>query len=970
MMPVDWKRIEDHWIQEWEKAGVFNSDPTGAKPKFFLTVAYPYPNSPQHIGHGRTYTTTDIHARYKRMRGFNVLFPIAFHYTGTPILAMAKRLADRDPELIRDFTEVYHVPRTKLDDLTDPMKIAQYFHAEIKQGMREIGFSIDWRREFTTIDPTYSRFIEWQFNRLREKNLISRGSHPVGWCPNDGNPVGQHDTQDDVEPEIGEFTLIKFQMDDAALPTATLRPETVFGVTNIWLNPSADYVRVMVDGKERWIVSRECAEKLRLLNHAITVEAEVRPSEIIGKHVVNPVTATKIPIFPATFVDPKNATGVVMSVPAHAPYDYQALRELHGNPSSVMQFGFSEDYVRSIRPIGVITFEGASEIPAEDLVIKAGVRSQDDPKLDDVTNELYSREFHSGRMKANTGVYAGLRVDEGRDRVKNDLISSGNGSSMYEILNFPVICRCGTQCVVKIFENQWFIDYGQETWKEHTREWLRQMTITPPEFRPEFEYTIGWLRVKACARKSGLGTRLPWDPDWVIESLSDSVIYMAYYTLKKTIIEQGLKAENLSDEIFDFVFLGKGDLRQVAGHANMTESVLADLRKQFTYYYPLDTRHSGRDLVPNHLTFFIFNHVALFPPELRPRQIVVNGFVLMEGTKMSKSLANILPLRDAIRKHGADAARITMTSTAELAQDVDFSPQLAESIRERLERLLAFAGQASEGKQTEVSLLALQDRWLRSRINRAVNRVTEALDSLRVREALQEALFNLDNDMQWYLRRCSAKNGENTHGNPDMVRWALRVRAQLLAPFAPFVAEEIWHAIGGEGFVSTSSWPRVDESALDEGLEASEDVLRAVMEDTQEIITVTKTKPSVIHYYSASDWKWDAYLELLNQPGPRSAMGGLIRKYTSAAPAIKPGSVAKTIQAFTEDVAKMNSEMRVTRAKLKRIDEVGILQDARSLLKATFKSEIMIHSEDDETKHDPKGRAAIAKPYRPAIYIE
>ena len=163
------KQIEQKWQRKWEEAKVFEADPDPKKPKCYITVAYPYPNSPQHIGHGRTYTLADVHARYMRMRGYNVLLPMAFHYTGTPVLAMSKRLADNDRDLIHDFVNVYKVPKEKLKEFTEPFKMARYFHEEIKVGMKAIGYSIDWRREFTTIDPTYNRFIEWQFQKLRKK---------------------------------------------------------------------------------------------------------------------------------------------------------------------------------------------------------------------------------------------------------------------------------------------------------------------------------------------------------------------------------------------------------------------------------------------------------------------------------------------------------------------------------------------------------------------------------------------------------------------------------------------------------------------------------------------------------------------------------------------------------------------------------------------------------------------------------
>ncbi|MFQ6054136.1 MAG: class I tRNA ligase family protein, partial [Candidatus Bathyarchaeia archaeon] len=249
---VDWRRIEEKWQRRWAEAGIFEADPDPERPKYYLTVAYPYPNSPPHIGHGRTYTLTDVHARYRRMQGYNVLFPMAWHLTGTPVFAMVDRLKERDEDLVDTFLNLYKVPKEKLHELEDPIGMTSYFRKEYKRAFQSIGFSIDWRREFTTIDPYYSKFIEWQFEKLREGGYITQGSHPVGWCPHCGNPVGQHDTVGDVEPEIEEFTVIKFGRGEEFFPAATLRPETVFGVTNMWLHPNVEYVRARVD-EENWV---------------------------------------------------------------------------------------------------------------------------------------------------------------------------------------------------------------------------------------------------------------------------------------------------------------------------------------------------------------------------------------------------------------------------------------------------------------------------------------------------------------------------------------------------------------------------------------------------------------------------------------------------------------------------------------------------------------------------------------------
>jgi leucyl-tRNA synthetase len=908
-----------------------------------------------------------------RMKGKNVLFPMAFHYTGTPILAMSKRFAEKDEELIETFTKIYGVPISIVKEFDEPLRIAKYFHEEIKQGMKEIGYSIDWRREFTTIDPQYSRFIEWQFKKLYEKGFIVQGSHPVGWCPKDGNPVGQHDTIGDVEPEIGEFVLIKFILDGYILPAATLRPETIFGVTNVWLNPSANYVKVKVNG-ENWIVSKECLIKLSYLNKKVEEMEEVKGSDLIGKWAENPLTGFKVPILPASFVDPKNATGVVMSVPGHAPYDYQALEDLKKRSDELTFYKIDPKLLESITPISIIELEGYSDLPALDVIKKLGIKSQNDPKLEEATAEVYSKEFHSGRMKDNTMGYSGLPVSIAKERVKEDLIQSNKGDIFYEILNRPVICRCKTECIVKMFENQWFINYGDEHWKNLAKDCLDNMDIVPEDLRPEFEYTIRWLKQKACARKSGLGTKLPWDKEWIIESLSDSVIYMAYYTISNYIKSYEIGPDQLTDEFFDYVILGEGDPKEVSKVTRIKEELLKKIRDEFTYFYPLDSRHSGRDLVPNHLTFFIFNHVAIFPRELWPRQIVVNGSVLMEGKKMSKSLGNIIPLREAIRKFGADPLRLAILSTAELLQDADFSPSLAKSLNVKLERFYDFAMSVINLKEESEDIeLSNEDRWLISRLQKTIKVVTEAMDKLRIREAINYSLYELDQNLQWYLKR-SPIEGSSEKRKKSMVKVLkdlIETRVRLLAPFAPYICEEIWEKMGKEGLVSMANWPIYDENKVDERAEEIEEMIMKILDDTANIIKVTKIKPSRICYYASSEWKWDVYLRTLEifEVGVIDISG--LMKELIKDPRMKKTTkeLYKFVQKIYDEVRKMPPDIRQRRLKVKVLDELSILRNSVGFLEKELGAKVEVYSEDDDKKFDPMRRASLAQPYRPAIYI-
>ncbi|MEM2546947.1 MAG: leucine--tRNA ligase [Candidatus Bathyarchaeia archaeon] len=964
------RKIEEKWQKRWEEARIFEANPDPSKPKFYITVAYPYPNSPQHIGHARTYTLADAYARYMRMRGYNVLLPMAFHYTGTPVLAMAKRLAENDQELIKDFVNVYKVPKEKLKDLTDPLCMARYFHEEIKEGMKRIGYSIDWRREFTTIDPQYNRFIEWQFHKLREKGYIKRGSHPVGWCPKDGNPVGQHDTEGDIEPEIGEFVLIKFKHGEWVLPTATLRPETVFGVTNIWVNPKALYVKAEVDD-EKWITSRECAEKLTYQNRRVTVLEGLYGKELVGKTAENPVTGDKIYILPADFVDPKNATGVVMSVPGHAPYDYVALENLKSKPAELTEYGLKVEDITSIKVISIIEVPGYLEIPAADVVKRMGIREQTDLKLEDATKEVYRHEFHSGRMRTNTGKYAGLPVAEAREKVKQDLISSGKATTMYELLNRPVRCRCGAECVVKIFEDQWFIDYGNPEWKALSHKCLERMRIYPEELRTQYRHVIDWLHEKACARKSGLGTRLPWDPDWIIESLSDSTIYMAYYTIVRHIKLYNIQPNQLTDEVFDYVFLGIGEVEQIAKKTGISPDVLDGMRREFLYFYPLDSRHSAHELIPNHLTFMIFNHTAIFPEELWPRQIVTNGVVTMEGAKMSKSFGNIIPLREGLAAYGADPIRLSVLATAELLQDADFSSAVAKAMLEKLEKLYRIVLQTlqteetTEKRETQGGLTTV-DRWMLSRLQEHIKKATEAMERLEVRKAIQTILFELDQDLQWYQKRI--KNC----GKTNVIKEVLRNQILMLAPFAPHISEELWEKLDGKGFVSLAPWPRPDETKVDIKAEESEALIMGVLEDTRNILKATKTKPRKIFYYTAAPWKWHVYLKAIEKSVEGRITQSALMKEFLRDPEFKAKAreLADFAGKIIEEINQIPPEKKRRLIMVGRINEAQVLKEAEDFLRDELNAELMILEEKEAQLYDPKGKARLARPLRPAIYIE
>ena len=969
---IDWRTLERKWQKKWEWRKLHQTDLDPRKPKYFVTAAYPYPNSPQHVGHARTYTIADVNARYHRMRGYNTLFPMGFHYTGTPLFAMSKRLREGDQEIIETLTMIYGIPTTALDKLKEPKAMASYFRDNIRKGMEEIGFSVDWRREFTTIDPLYRQYIQWHFRKLNSKGLITKGTHPVAWCPNDKSPVGVVDTMGDVEPDIGESYLLKFEKDGLYYPVSTLRPETIFGVTNLWVNPDATYVRANVDG-QLWVVSKKTVSKLEHQNHKVSVKLEFEAGELLWKTVLNPITGKEVLILPGKFVDPDNGTGVVMSVPGHAPYDFQALKDL-----KTQYKGSSEEPIlQGIEPVSIILLEGFSELPAADLVEKFKVSDQKDPHLEHATQELYSKEFHDGIMKENTGNFSGMPVAKAREAVVKELTRDRSVEILLELKNAPVVCRCGTECVVHILENQWFINYGNSEWKTLAHKCLGQVTILPEELRGEFDYTVDWLRERACARTVGLGTKLPWDDSWTIEALSDSVVYMAYYILSKHFAQNWVvfkkfekDTSSLHDAFFNYTLLGEGNIDSAAEQSKIPKRILKAVRSEFEYFYPVDMRHSARDLVSNHLTFYVFHHSTLFVETRWPKGIIANGFVLMEGRKMSKSLRNIMPLRQAVAKFGADPVRVGVMATAELSQDTNFSESLAGSIQERLVSLIGQGKKLGRKKFTGKSRTSILDRWMTSRLAGAVQSVTNALDKLRVREAINIALYQLDNDVSWYNRRLGPRK-KSADNRDRILRRVLETRARMIAPLAPHTAEEIWNQLGNRGFVVQADWPDAGEYEKDLMAERSETLVRQVMDDTSEIVKATGITPKQMAYYTAAEWKWPIYLKALRSAEDKMKQGDFIKDIMADQQLRSLGKAAADYATrVIQQAGQMSSEMRKTRMENGFIDEKAVFARSVDFFEREYSASVNVWQEGESGISDRKGRARMAEPYRPAIFLE
>ncbi|MGB9729017.1 MAG: leucine--tRNA ligase [Thermoprotei archaeon] len=963
----DFQTIEEKWLKNWEKDKIFEAEPDSRK-KFLITFPFPYMSGPLHAGHLYTSIRADTYARYKRMRGYNVLYPWAWHWTGEPITGMVKRIIAKDPAMIHVILDIDKVPPDEIQKFTDPIYVARYYTERGKKDLQRLGLSIDWRREFTTTSYNigFNKFVEWQFRKLKSMNYITIASHPVVWCPRDQSPTGDHDrlAGEGIGPE--KYYLMKFKLNDETyLVAATFRPETIFGVTNIWINPDVSYVLCKVDN-EQWVVSKETVQKLIEQNRVVTIIKEFMGREFIGKTVEEPINHRKIYILPALFVDPWLGTGIVYSVPAHAPYDWLALRDLKIKKEIMKNYNADPNILDSIHPISIIRVEKFGEYPAIEIVDKMNIKDQRDQNAEEATKIIYKEEFHKGRMKENCGKYAGLTVKDAKEKVVNDLSAQKIIDYLYDLPE-PVICRCGTRCIVKILKDQWFLKYSDDEWKTKARECVKSMNFYPEEARNWLLNTVDWLEDKACARRSGLGTPLPWAKDWIIEPLSDSTIYMVFYMISKYINVGMLDPNKLNDEFFDYVILGKGNPEHVAEITKIDASLIKQIRKDVLYWYPVDMRVSGKDLLSNHLAFFVFHHVAIFDKSMWPRGIAANGFVTINGQRLSKSKGIIITISDALNNYGSDATRLFMLSAAEDLDDPDWSDKGAKETLENIEKLyttiLNIINNIKNNTAPSNEQIDTIDKWLLSTLQKRIIQTTEYMENFKLRSAAITAIYEMWNDLKWYLKRTDQPK-------KNILKTFIETWIRLMTPFTPFIAEELWEKLGNNKYVSLTSWPEPNNLLIDEMSETIEEQIKIITQDIKTILTQYTTNISKIYVYLPAKWKYQIATligeKLATETDPRTLMKELMKnpEYRQ-----KSSTIATFIDKFINIYWSFSELHKKMISKAEIIDKKA-LESMKKLIKEELNAELIIDYEENQNLYDPTKKAQRSIPFKPAIYIE
>jgi leucyl-tRNA synthetase len=950
---------EPHWQEAWAKAGIATARRVPDREKYYAVVAYPGPSGFLHLGHLRGLSLADALVRYHRMSGRQVFFPTGTHASGLPAVAFAQRVANRDPATVAQLRE-NGVPESSWEAWADPESVARFLGESYLGIYRRLGVLVDESAYLTTVDPDYRSFIQWQFQQLKRRGALAQAPYYASVCPVCG-PVSVDPSETDLsrggDAEVIRYTTVPYPLEDGrVLLTATLRPETVYGVTNLWLHPSSPLVNWHAGGTD-YIVSRAGAERL-VEQHGGHIGHELRPEELVGRLVKVPFTQAMVPVLSSPVVDPVKGTGVVMSVPAHAPADWLALGELPPDDRARVP---SIPEILFIPPDSPLTdserqLRSGEGVPAERAVRALNARGLGDrAALEEATERLYRLEFVRGRMLVPA--LGPLSVAEARERMESSFEAAGTGFVLQEFSK-PVVCRNGHEVVIRRIPDQWFLHYSDAGWKQRTHDLLRRMKVSPPDYQHELSEVLDWYDDRPCTRRGRwLGTPFPFDPAWVIEPIADSTFYPAYFIVRRFVRSGRLPPERVTAALLDYVFLGEGP-----GEPTVERELQEELRAEFTYWYPLDVNIGGKEHKRVHFPVFLFNHALLLPPELQPRALFVHWWLVSpEGGKIAKKDIGkkggaVPPVKDALEEWGADAFRLFYAISASASQDIEWDAELVAQARARLldvERLAREALGDGPGASPEL------DDWLLDAMHAGLVQVREAFERMDLREVAQWTYVTIPQRVRRYLNRGGAPG--------PTLRRAAEAWVRMISPITPHLAEELGEN-GSGTLVATQPFP--DPALFPESpvARAREEYLTQVEEDLQSVVKLAHARgepPSGVVFYLASAWKRpvEEWLRGSSRTGSELIKEVLERAASHPEMASARGEVA----AYAAGLApKIRSEP----APGPPVEESLVLRAAQGYLARRFQlAEVRVHREEDPEAPDPMNRRHRARPGRPAFYL-
>jgi len=893
----------------------------------------------------------------------------------------------------------------------DPVYWLTYFPPLGQKDLARFGVNVDWRRSFITTDYNkyYDMFVRWQFQKLREGDFIAFGKRPSIFSEADSQPCMDHDRDkgEGVGPQ--EYTAIKMRLLEP-LPDAlaslsgrevyalagTLRPETMCGQTNAWILPEGDYGAFEVSDSVVYVCAERAARNMAFQDifpkwGSPKLLLKVRGAALLGAAVSSPLTPyERIYMLPLTTISMTKGTAIVTSVPSDSPDDYAAWMDLK-NPKKREFYGVKAEWIDPFELVPVLETPDLGPLSAKFMCEKLKVQSQKDvEKLKEAHDACYMSGFYKGVMTA--GPFVGMSVQEAKVATRKKMVAEGQALTYLEPEGLVTPRSTpDVECVVALVD-QWYLKYGEAEWQAQVGKHLETLECYNPAVQKLFKEALDWLGEWACSRSFGLGTRMPWDEQFLIESLSDSTIYMAYYMVAhllqgdmfgRTAGPAAIAPEQCTAAFWDTIFLDK----PYESSLNVPEATVAQMKREFTFWYPLDLRVSGKDLVPNHLTMSLYNHAAIWKdqPQMWPRSFFCNGHVQVDGEKMSKSKGNFLTLTGAIAEWGADATRFTCADAGDGTENANYTRTTSDrcilTLTTEMDWIMStLSGNGKDTKLRSPSTPTVWlDDWFSNEMVRVVALAAEGYRSMRFREALKYAFYGMQEARDRYRAGTAAVGALE----PLLRQWA-EWQALMMVPITPHWSEAIWEALGKSGCAIRARWPQPttpENAALTAAgmylFDLAHTLSTAVVNrDKKKGKAANEAKPNQINLYIATAFpKWkEIVLDLLKQhydPATGEVDNKVMPMFKTHAElnSFNKGKQVPQFAAAVRDDAKLKGAAAF--ALSMPFDEICVVEDNLPYLLATLSvtgiKAIHIYTEGMELPEPDSLAAAV--PGKPAVAL-
>ncbi|MBY9020531.1 MAG: leucine--tRNA ligase [Candidatus Lokiarchaeota archaeon] len=925
----DFHKIEKKWQNRWEKEKIFEVKEDlskNGKEKYYVLEMYPYPSSDLHIGHLRNYSIGDSFARFKRMKGFNVLYPMGYDSYGLP------------------------AENAAIDHSIDPEEWTNLNIKSIQKQQKRIGLSYDWTRMVYSHDPNYYKWDQWFFLKMYEKGLAYRQESYVNWCPNCITVLANEQVQSgkcwrctsEVEQQFltqwflkirdyaeelldgletvdwpdkvktmqrnwisrSEGSIIRFPItgEDRTIDIFTTRADTLYGVTFMVFAPEHPWIKGWVKGTEYEELFEQFYNEIAKQNKFERTDIDVEKKGIfIGKHAINPITKEEIPIYIGNFVIYEYGAGAVMAVPGHDQRDFEFAKKYKIPIKVVIQpFEYELNAEKMSR-----AYEGDGSLVNSDefngmenrSAIKSISKKLESMGMGEESVNYKLRDWLISRQRywgcpipiiyCDTCGIVPVPYDDLPVELPKDIKFTGRGNPLTTSENYVrVPCpKCGKQAKRETDTMDTFVDSS----------WYFFRYCDPNEKDLPYRKDIVdyWMNV-----------------DQYIGGIEHAIMHLLYARFF-TKVARDIGLQSFSEPFQRLLTQGMINKTHPFCPKCETFAMKADMHNN-------KCKRCGTKYI-------------------------------MKSVKMSKSYGNTVDPIGIMNKYGADAARLFILFGASPKSGLEWSDEGVDFAYKYVKNTFKLLIESPEIiRETKM----IRDTLIEYNLNKTIKNVTEALEKISIRDAINE-IIQFTSELNKY---------KNEGVNEEIFNKCKKMLALLLHPFVPHMTEEVWEILRKEGFLSLAKWPLYDKKFLTVDNDYTWKLLNNTIDSINHIILIIKKeKLEEISIITAADWKYKFMLKLLplidNTKVQKEITSIMMEDKTFRT---KGKFVSLTIGKVLKNLGKY------AKSPLSALDEYDFFIQIKPIFEKKYNCKVSIMSENDSQEK----KAAQALPGKPAIVIK